>query len=316
VRGAPSRFAELLAIARELRAATAEQSAVLADLRAQIEELKRLPQWGADRDRVLELLRLVYWDEPAARRWLYDLRASEDYRRAFELTDPLVSVVIPTYDNYRLLAERSLPSVLEQSYRNWEVIVVGDAAPPEAEDVVRSIGDERVSYYNLNRRGPYPEDPKAMWYIAGAPPLNEAIYRAGGTWLAPLGDDDAFRPHHIEALLELALRERVELAYGKELIHFPDASTATLGVFPPRYTHFNLQAALFLRDLRFFGFQLADSLFQVPGDWSFFERMLRVGLRTAMLDEIVTDYYPAHKFTPREDIRHPMDPVAEKLSGA
>ena len=42
--------------------------------------------------------------------------------------NPLVSVVIPTYNRGRILVERSLASVLNQTYSNLEVIVVGDHA--------------------------------------------------------------------------------------------------------------------------------------------------------------------------------------------
>ena len=49
----------------------------------------------------------------------------------FTERDPLVTVCIPTYPNYVQLLERSIPSVLAQDYQNIEVVVVGDAAPPE-----------------------------------------------------------------------------------------------------------------------------------------------------------------------------------------
>src|SRR5690242_4802472 len=40
--------------------------------------------------------------------------------------DPLVSVTIPTYNLGQILVERTIPSVLAQTYKNWELIVYGD----------------------------------------------------------------------------------------------------------------------------------------------------------------------------------------------
>ena len=85
--------------------------------------------------------------------------------------------------------------------------------------------------------------------------------RARGRWIAPLGDDDAFRPTHIEALLDLARRGRHEATYGKFLAHFSDHPSQEIGVFPPAYRQFGVQALLYHAQLGFFDMELADGLF-------------------------------------------------------
>jgi hypothetical protein len=300
--------AHVLELRREIPEAHAEVMAELRQHRAEGAELaqwlRSLPLWHRDRERVLEILRLIYYAEPRLRDRLIEARGTEAYRLAYTEPEPLVSVVVPTYDNYRLLKERSIPSVLAQTYQNFEVIVIGDKAPPEAAEVVNSFADDRITYHNLDRRGPYPTDPKALWFVAGVPPYNEGLRRATGRWIAPLDDDDAFRPHHIEALLTVARRRALELAYGKLLFHYAgDAQPLTLGAFPPRYGQFGYQAAILHGELRFFELELADALFEVPDDWGWAERMLRAGVRMGMIDDVVTDYFPASEFTPRDYIR-------------
>lgn len=267
-----------------------------------IEELLRSA--GADAvardERLQRILRVLFNDERALRDRLWQERSTAAYERAYTDPEPLVSVVIPTYDNFRLLGERSLPSILAQTYQNFEVVIVGDAAPDEAAQTVASFGDDRLRFHNLNRRGPYPTDPTAFWHVAGIPAYNEAVRRARGHWIAPLGDDDAFRPHHIEALLDLARRERREATYGRFLAHFrDDRPSEEVGVFPPEYGQFGVQVLLYHARLRFFEMELADELFSLPGDWSLAERMLRCGVRFGMADDIVTDYYPSWSWTPR-----------------
>src|SRR5207248_3048666 len=168
------------------------------------------------------------------------------------------------YDNHRLRGERSIPSVLAQTYKNFEVVVVGDAAPPEARAVVDRFGDPRISFHNRAYRGPYPEDPHARWLVAGVPPDNEAARRARGAWIAPLDDDDAFRPHHLQRLLEAAQENRWEPAYGQVEIHRPDGGSKRLGRFPPEHGHAALQMAIYHAGLvPIFELELIDALFDI-----------------------------------------------------
>lgn len=288
-----------------LSAAHAAQRTDVERLGARLESIEGLLRAGGaealERDeRQQRILRVLFNDERSLRERLWRERSTDEYERAYAEPEPLVSVVIPTYDNFRLLGDRSLPSVLEQTHQNFEVVVVGDQAPEETAQIVASFGDDRLQFHNLNRRGPYPSDPTAFWHVAGVPAYNEAVRRARGRWIAPLGDDDAFRPHHIEALLELARRERREATYGRFLTHFrEDRPPEEVGVFPPAYGKFGVQVLLYHAQLRFFEMELADELFSMPGDWSLAERMLRCGVRFAMLDDVVTDYYPSWSWTPR-----------------
>lgn len=58
---------------------------------------------------------------------------------------PKVSVIIPTYNGADFLGE-AIQSVLEQTYPNFELIVVNDASPDSTEEVVRKFDDHRLKY--------------------------------------------------------------------------------------------------------------------------------------------------------------------------
>jgi glycosyltransferase involved in cell wall biosynthesis len=253
-----------------------------------------------DLGRLQDILQLVYDREPELRERLRRLRDEPAYERAFVDPEPLVSVVIATYDHCELLVGRAIPSVLAQSYGNIEVVVVGDAAPAETAHRVAELGDPRVRYQNLPVRGPYPPQPRDLWHVAGVPPRNAAVALARGLWIAPLDDDDAFRPEHVERLLERAQRGRHEVAYGVLQCLMNDGSEFPLGTFPPQFGHFGWQAAIFHAGLSFFEMELADWLFYSPADWSLCRRMVRAGVRFTMLDEIVTDHYES-RFSPSND---------------
>jgi hypothetical protein len=264
-------------------------------------------------DRMIEMLRSIAEEEPATRRRLVALRESSGYKAPFETTKPLVSIVIPTYSNHEALANRSLPSALAQTHRNIEVIVVGDNAPPESAEVVRNSGDKRVRFHNLTVRGPYPDDPYRAWLIVGSAPYNTGLALAQGLWIAPLGDDDAFTPDHVERLLSAAVEHRWELAYGRLRAHMPDGQELLLGEFPPQLGQFGFQGALFHAGLSFMEMHLADEQFGYPNDWSLCRRMLRAGVRMGMVDAPVVDYHPSER-----GLRPPQaaDPAHQELAAA
>ncbi len=234
------------------------------------------------------------------RRQLRRLRSEPVYERAFSEPEPLISVVIPTYDNYASLRERSIPSVLAQTYQNFEIVVVGDAAPDDARRAVEGFGDPRITFFNLPYRGPYPEDPETRWLVAGVPAYNEAVGRARGLWIAPLDDDDAFRPAHLERLMERARLERLELTYSRMCVHLADGDQDTNGRFPPEYGQFGVQSALYHAGLAdIFDYALSDAAFGLANDWGLCRRMMEAGVRIGMLDEETVDYYPSTIWTPR-----------------
>lgn len=256
------------------------------------------------RRQLLFALRMVRDDDAGARRRLVELRRSREYHDAFDDEDPLVSIVIPTYNNWPQLRDRALPSVLAQTYQNWECIVVGDCAPDETGEVVASFGDERIRFTNLPYRGPYPDDPKQSWMVSGTPPWNAGVALAKGRWIAGEADDDALRPDSIRLLLEHARRQQAEVAYGYIAKLEPDDTETRLGTFPPQFAQWGMQASLFHAGvLQFLPLLLSDWVFEMPNDMSLMERMLRIGVRFALLEETVVDYYPSTLWSGSADRR-------------
>ena len=276
--------ADLQAAVFATRAETAALSAALAALDARV---------SAQHERTMQALRIVRDDDARARAKLLHLRTTPDYEAAFEETEPLVTIIIPTYTNWQQLRERALPSVLAQTYERFECLVIGDAAPAESAQAVDSFSDERLRFINLPYRGPYPPELKDAWMVVGTAPFNAGLELASGRWFAALDDDDALSPRHVELLLALAKAERAEVPYGRIDRHEPGGKTTVFGTHPPQLGQWNLQCSLFHAGLRFMTLQPTDWLFGIPNDWSLAERMLRIGVRFAMTEESVVDYYPS-----------------------
>ena len=205
--------------------------------------------------------------------------------------NPLVSVVIPTYNRGRLLVERSLASALAQTYRNIEVVVVGDHATPETLAAIRAVDDPRVRFEDLPVRSPYPENPELAWMCSGTRPYNRAVELARGAWIAPQPDDDEFTPDHIETLLAVAIEHRLEFVYGDSWMEMPDATWIRLGEWPPRQGGFCAGAILYAASLRYMGLDEECWRDNEPNDWNLWRRMVDAGVRDGHVDRVVFRHY-------------------------
>ncbi len=128
-------------------------------------------------------------------------RAYVSVPRPARAAAPRVTVIIPTY-NWSSVLSYSIGSVQRQSFRDWELLVVGDGCTDDSERVVTSVGDPRIRFNNL---------PENTGHQSG--PNNEGARQARGELIAYLGHDDLWLPHHL-SLLVAAIDAGAGLAYG------------------------------------------------------------------------------------------------------
>ena len=67
-------------------------------------------------------------------------------------TDPLVSIITPTYNHENFIAQ-CLESVLSQSYVAWEQIVVDDGSTDRTREIISQYKDERIKYIHQANKG-------------------------------------------------------------------------------------------------------------------------------------------------------------------
>jgi glycosyltransferase involved in cell wall biosynthesis len=130
-----------------------------------------------------------------------DLSSAIRVRRTWgESPAPQVSVIMPTYNRAGLIRE-SIESVLRQSFRDFELLVINDGGDREVEALLEEIHEPRLRYAYAEHGG-----------LAHA--LNVGIAEARGIYLAFLDDDDIYFPDHLERLVAAA-----ESLDGPAVIH-------------------------------------------------------------------------------------------------
>ena len=128
---------------------------------------------------------------------------------------PLVSICVPTFNRGSILIERAVKSALSQSYKNIELIVVGDCCTDDTEELLSRIKDPRLKFYNMKKRERrYPQNIENHWFVGGAAPANKAMDLATGSWITRLDDDDTWTKDHIEKLLTFAMDGDYEFVSG------------------------------------------------------------------------------------------------------
>jgi glycosyltransferase involved in cell wall biosynthesis len=104
---------------------------------------------------------------------------------------PKISVIIAAYNRAEFLAE-TIDSVLQQQFRELEVIVVNDGSTDRTEQVLRAYGD-RIRVVTQDNRGP-------------SAARNAGVAHARAPWLAFQDSDDLYARHHCATLYEHAWR--------------------------------------------------------------------------------------------------------------
>ncbi len=271
-------MADLRARARQfLEASRAEKKAAIR---------WRIKRWRA-RPRKLPGQINRYRLQYLVRLWTARLKAQDLYRDA----EPLISVLIPTYNRAELLRERSVASVLRQTYARFEIVIVGDACTDNTESLLRDAGDPRIRFYNLPARGKYPEDPYLQWLVAGSAPANEALRIARGRWVAWLDDDDEFSPDHLEVLLAPCLDRRREFAYGVMEMEVEPGVWRCVGSYPPDRGRICNASVLYGAHLRFLRYDLDAWRLDEPNDWNLWKRMWGAGVRMEFVDRVVGKHF-------------------------
>jgi glycosyltransferase involved in cell wall biosynthesis len=98
--------------------------------------------------------------------------------------NPLISVVIPSY-NHSQFIKSAIESVLNQSFNNFEIIVIDDGSKDDSIEIIKSIKDKRLSLISQENQGAHNA-------------INRGLSLSKGKYLTILNSDDEYLPTRLE----------------------------------------------------------------------------------------------------------------------
>lgn len=207
--------------------------------------------------------------------------------------DSLVSIITPVYNGEAFIGE-AIRSVLDQSYPNWELIIIDDGSTDNTSTIVSSFSDPRIRYIYQENRGQ-------------GPALNHGLDLATGEYVATLDADDWYPQNSLyDRVCYLDQHPQFSAVYGDG--YYCDESGKPLKRFS-EYRKGNLEGDLYeaLVETSFFGtnspvmisrqsieqHQLRyDESIYWSKDWDFFIRVAET-VSFGYVDSIVA-YYRLH----------------------
>ncbi len=106
------------------------------------------------------------------------------------MASPLISVVLPCYNSEHLIG-KAIRSIQNQTWKDWELIVVDDASSDRSANIVESIHDQRIKLIKLTVNQGYPSA------------MNAGIAVATGTYIARMDADDICLPNRLEEQIKV-----------------------------------------------------------------------------------------------------------------
>jgi len=135
-------------------------------------------------------------------------RQSVEYQSAFIKPNPLVSVVISTYNAAEMLTGHCLKGILNQTYKNLEVIIIDDGSTDDTAEKVRAIKDPRIKIETI-----YRDKSSDTWFNCGGAASNHGLDLCTGDFIATCDDDDFFFPKKIEKLVFLSQTTKADVTH-------------------------------------------------------------------------------------------------------
>lgn len=141
------------------------------------------------------------------------------------MLDKLVSIIMPSYNTGKYI-KASVESVLAQTYRNWELLIVDDCSTDNTDDVIKPfLNDNRINYLKNEKNS------------GAAVSRNRALREAKGKWIAFLDSDDLWFPDKLEKQIDFMIRNKFYFSYTKyEEMNAEGTDTGVIVSGPKRIT--------------------------------------------------------------------------------
>lgn len=121
----------------------------------------------------------------------------------------LVSIIMPSYNTAKYI-EEAICSVINQTYTNWELIIVDDCSIDNTDEIVNKFRDKRIRYLKNEKNS------------GAAISRNKALKEAKGKWIAFLDSDDLWESVKLEHQIKFMIENNYSFTYTDYRIKLND----------------------------------------------------------------------------------------------
>lgn len=158
---------------------------------------------------------------------------------------PFFSIITPTYNRAKFIT-KVIESVLNQSFSNWEHIIIDDGSKDNTSAIVASFDDKRIKYvYQENQ-----ERSRAR---------NHGIKLSKGKFICFLDSDDYYLNHHLQTLYDSIIDSKIQIIFfytqsiitkvGKEPEYYPLPTNDENMIRFIWYNHLSMNSTCFHRSI-------------------------------------------------------------------
>lgn len=196
---------------------------------------------------------------------------------------PKVSVILNTHHGRKDLCQKAIDSVLNQTFKDFELIVIDDASSDGTEAMVKTYTDKRIKY--IHRDTNWGNDTR---------PKNDGIKASTGEYIALLDSDNTYYPEHLQVLVD-GIGD-YDVAYGDRLVVDTIQNTRNLGInydYDPLllldHNYIDTSDVIIKRQAIFDigGF---DERYRKYVDWNVWVRLSKNGASFKHIPTIITEY--------------------------
>jgi glycosyltransferase involved in cell wall biosynthesis len=126
--------------------------------------------------------------------------------KAININNNKISIIIPTYNRANIIT-KSINSVLNQTYKNFELLIIDDNSKDNTKQIIEQINDHRIKYIKLKKN------------MGSNCARNLGIKKARGAYITFQDSDDIYRADKLEKQLKNLIDNKSDLDFCKVRIH-------------------------------------------------------------------------------------------------
>ncbi len=149
---------------------------------------------------------------------------------------PKYSFIMPAYKSIYL--KGAIDSILNQSYKDFELVIVNDASPENIDVIIKNYSDERIRYY-VNEENVGGKNLVAQW--------NRCLSHAQGEFVILATDDDEYMPDYLEKMNILTDKYPSVDAFRPRITHIGGGQTPDIECYMPEYSTRNIFLYFFFK---------------------------------------------------------------------